>query len=101
MTEAGQLQLWPIASNDSKLTPTWPENLFWTASYPVKPGELGRGRAEVPAPGPNIISLARTFHLSGIILISESSLVMVLSTAKEIVGPGRELNLGPLLLCES
>ena len=53
MTGAGQLQLWPIASNVSKLTPTWPENLFWTASYPVKPGKLGRGRAEDSAPGPN------------------------------------------------
>ena len=49
-------QLWPIASNVSKLTPTWPENLFWTASYPVKPGELGRGRAKVSAPGLNVIS---------------------------------------------
>ena len=46
-------QLWPIASIVSKLTPTWPENLFWTASYPVKLGELGRGRAEDSAPGPN------------------------------------------------
>ena len=61
VTGAGQLQLWPIASNVSKLTPTWPENLFWTASYPVKPGKLGRGRAEVSAPGLNIISLTRTF----------------------------------------
>ena len=53
VTGAGQLQLWPIASNVSKLTPTWPENLFWTALYPVKPGKLGRGRAEDSAPGPN------------------------------------------------
>ena len=53
VTGAGQLQLWPIASNVSKLTPTWPENLFWTASYPVKPGKLGRGRVEDSAPGPN------------------------------------------------
>ena len=62
MAEAGQLQMWPIASNVSKLTPNWPENLFWSASYPVELGELGWGRAEVSAPGPNIISLARTFH---------------------------------------
>ena len=55
-------QMWPTASNVSKLTPTWPENLFWTASYPVEPGKLGWGRAEVSAPGPNIISLARPFH---------------------------------------
>ena len=61
VTGVGQLQLWPIASNLSKLTTTWPENLFWTASYPVKPGKLGRGRAEVSALGPNIISLTRTF----------------------------------------
>ena len=61
VTGVGQLQLWPIASNVSKLTPNWPENLFWTASYSVKPGKLGRGRAEDSAPGLNIISLTRTF----------------------------------------
>ena len=54
--------MWPIASNVSKLTPTWLENLFWTASYSVEPGELGWGRAEVSGPGSNITSLARTFH---------------------------------------
>ena len=62
VTEAGQLQLWPIASNVLKLTPTWSEDLFWTALYPVKLGKLGRDRAEFSAPGPNIISLTRTFH---------------------------------------
>ena len=53
VTGAGQLRQWPIASNVLKLTPTWPENLFWTAPYPVKPGKLGRGRAEDSVPGPN------------------------------------------------
>ena len=62
--------MWPIASYVSKLTPNWPENFFWAALYPVKPGKLGWGRAEVSTPMPNIISLARRFHLSGIILAS-------------------------------
>ena len=64
VTGAGQLQLWPIASNVSKLTPTWPENLFWTASYPVKPGGLGRGRAEDSAPGPINISMPLSWSLT-------------------------------------
>ena len=95
----------PISSNVSKLTPTWPENLFWTASYPVKPGKLGRGRAEDSAPGPNnspirntVVATQLATPLSRIpqLALAHSSLLHS-APSQETEGLHRELILGPLL----